>query len=52
MKPVSNYCPVLDRIVKVKSNKEESEKGFSQHTPICQTEKKICNGSCEGCSLM
>ncbi len=52
MKSMNNYCPLLDRIVKIKSDKEEKDKGFSQHIALCQKEKKVCNGNCEGCSLL
>ncbi len=52
MKSMSHYCPILNRVVKIKSEVEEGNKSFSQHTPICQKEKKACNGNCEGCSLM
>lgn len=52
MKSISHYCPILDRIVKIKGEREEDNKKFSKHTAICQEEKSKCSGNCEGCSLM
>ena len=52
MEPMSRYCPVLDRIVKVKSEMEEEKRKPVSHVAICQKEKKVCNGDCNGCFMM
>ncbi len=52
MKSISRYCPILDRIVKIKGEGEENSKKYCEHTAICQEEKSECNGNCEGCSIM
>ena len=52
MSSATKYCPILGRRVKIKSECEDKKKEMARDVAVCQTEKKVCNGNCQGCSML